>query len=125
MTARAHRLRVDECGDVCVACVFVRLCFAGLCVCVVVGACVELAVLGDGGALLVRTSGIADDDDTWFLPFLCLETLLSFLFNYLQSIPMLLRWPPIFKCLFVAQILVGGTAVGPRCWRIVGAAGER
>ena len=66
-------------------------CAALLCwvVWVVVG--VELAVLGDGGALLVRTRGIAEDDDvTWLLPFSCLETLLSFLFHYLQSISMLL-----------------------------------
>ena len=47
-----------------------------VCVCVVVvgGGGVELAVLGDGGALLVRTRGIAEDDDvTWLLPFFLLR----------------------------------------------------
>ena len=51
---------------------FCAACFAGLCV--VGGGGVELAVLCDGGMLLVRTRGIAEDDDvTWLLLFFLLR----------------------------------------------------
>ena len=63
-------MRVYLCGFALLGCVCVCVC-----VCVVgVGGGVELAVLGDGGALLVRTRGIAEDDDvTWLLPFFLLR----------------------------------------------------
>ena len=127
MTARAHRFRVDECGDVCGACVFVRFCFAGLCVCVVVVVGVELAVLGDGGAPLVRTRGIAEDDDvTWLLPFFLLR---NFALVFVPLSPKqinIIEMASNFKMsVCCSDILLGGIAVGPRCWRIGGTSGER
>ena len=78
MTAWTHRISADKCGGGCVACVFVRLCFAGLCVLLLVWN--WLCWLDDGGTLLVRTRGIAEDENiTWFLHFSgsCLRFVIS------------------------------------------------